>query len=242
MRLQIKYFCSEELLTDARQQFVKGGMLVRVLVQPAPELYSAASLKIDTPVGATTLAAQVVQVIQGVGVALAFDDKNRELLDLLRAADDTPFLGGTAVHSQPADFAKGTSQHPSLPSSPHAERAARIHQARHGSKDDRMRIIRGGDRSLHYFVVQNPGLGLDEVVSIAGSSHVGPEILQFIATRKEWADRREVAVALVRNARCPIPIALKMLAHVPDSELRRIAKTASARMPIVSAARKRLLQ
>ena len=120
------------------------------------------------------------------------------------------------------------------------DRAAMIHKARYGTKDERMRIIRGPDRSLHRFVVQNPGLGLDEVTAIAKSSTVGTEILKFIADRREWSGRAEVAIALVRNPKTPMPIAINALAHITNSDLRQIAKTSSVRMPIVKAARKRL--
>lgn len=228
-------------MQDAELQFSKGGFLVRVVMDSPPALYSPASLELQSPAGTLRLDTQVV-LVTAVGVALAF-----ETCDALNAwttlASAQPFLGESAIHSV-TSTALGTP--PPAEEAPQAasigqERAAMIQKARHGTKDERMRIIRSNDKSLHRFVVQNPGLGLDEVVSIAKSSTVATETLKFVADRREWASRSDVAIALVRNAKCPVPVAIKMLANVSPTDLRQLAKTSSVRMPIAQAARKRLL-
>ncbi len=119
--------------------------------------------------------------------------------------------------------------------------AAKIHMAMHGNKEDRMRIMREGDRSMHRFVLRNPGLRIDEVTFIAKMTAVSPDLLKAIAERREWAQRPEVALALVRNPKSPVPLAIQMLQHLSPSELRRLAKGSNARMPILQAARKRVI-
>jgi hypothetical protein len=113
--------------------------------------------------------------------------------------------------------------------------------ALHGKKEERMKIMRDGDRSLHRFVLRNPGLRMDEITFIAKMTTVAADTLKAIAERREWFQRPEIALALVRNPKTPMPLALQMLQHLAPQDLRRLAKGSSARMPILQAARKRVV-
>ena len=81
-------------------------------------------------------------------------------------------------------------------------------------------------------------LRLDEVTFIAKMTTVSVELLKAIAERREWTQRPEIALALVRNPKTPVPLAIQMLRNVAPAELRRLAKGGSLRMPILQAARK----
>lgn len=120
MRLQVEYFNSEELFRDTLQQFAKGGILVRVAVGDSndPELYSRALLEIKTPAGYVELDAEVVQVIRGVGVALAFDNASPGLIALLKASERSPFHGDAARHRRLQNFAEGTAHDAQVPQPP----------------------------------------------------------------------------------------------------------------------------
>jgi len=237
----VTYQATDELLRDA-DQFARGGFLVKVSVPEGLELYLPCTLEIRSPVGQVEVTGQVVQMFPGTGIAVAFAAAQVEAL--VDAAHRAPSAGAAAMHEIIGDESK-SSEEPAATPSPDADgesRADKIHRARYGNKDERMRIIRSHERYLHRFVVQNPTLGLDEVVAIAKSATVGPDILKFIADRREWAQRPEVAIALVRNAKTPIPIAIQSLRYIKNSELRQIAKTESVRRPIVSAARKMVMR
>jgi hypothetical protein len=113
--------------------------------------------------------------------------------------------------------------------------------ALHGNKVERMRIMRDGDRALHRYVLRNPGLRLDEVTAIAKMTAVSPDLLKAIAERRDWVLRPEIALALVRNRKCPTPLAIHMLNHLSPRDLRQLAKGSSVRMPILQAARKKVI-
>ena len=66
-----------------------------------------------------------------------------------------------------------------------------------------------GEWLLHKYVLKNPQLQLEEVVFVARMATAAPESLVFIAGRREWAERPEVAIALVRNPKTPVPLAIK---------------------------------
>ncbi|MCC6996822.1 MAG: hypothetical protein IT370_19580 [Deltaproteobacteria bacterium] len=122
-----------------------------------------------------------------------------------------------------------------------ANNTKKMHLAMHGSKDERAAILRDLNKQLHPLVLRNPNLQLDEVVAMAKMTTVSPEVLKGIADRREWSQRPEIALALVRNPKTPTLIAVKLLAWVSNAELRQLAKDTRTRPQVQQAARKKLL-
>lgn len=119
--------------------------------------------------------------------------------------------------------------------------AERIQLALRGDRDQRLAIMRDKNRTLHVYVLRNPGLTVDEVAVIARMPTVAPDVLVQIAERREWGHRPEVAMSLVRNPATPMQMAVKLVEFVAVSDLRALAKDARTREPVQRAARKRLL-
>ncbi len=117
----------------------------------------------------------------------------------------------------------------------------RIQIALHGDRDQRLEILRGTNRTLHVYVMRNPGLTFDEVAAIARMPTVSPDVLTQIADRSDWGHRPEIAAFLVRNSATPVPVAIRLLDHVSPIELRFLAKDTRTREPVMRAARKKLL-
>jgi hypothetical protein len=228
---------------DYEEQFLKGGLLVRVEAPAGVQLFDTVELELVTQAGTFVLPAQVVQRVPKVGVALSFDATGADLLAAVDEARDAGETAGgspvheiVALHEEAPRIAAATSA-----SAPAVGTAAKIHLAQHGGKDDRMRIMREGDRSLHRYVLRNPGLRLDEVTFIAKMTSISVDLLKAIAERRDWAQRPEIATALVRNPKTPVQLAIQLLAHVGPAELRRLAKGQGARQPILAAARKKVV-
>jgi hypothetical protein len=234
VRFRVQYDSPADLVADAEQQFERGGFFVRVEAPEEAQLYAPAELEIVTPDARVVLEGQIVQTIPGVGVAIGFAPDVPALVQVVgaaRAVGGEP--GGGGVHSVASAPEERAARDEST--------AERIQLALHGNRDQRMRIIRGANRSLHRYVLQNPGLQLDEVTQFAKMSSVSPDLLKAIADRREWAGRPEIALALVRNPKTPVPLAIRMLNHIAPADLRRLAKGTSLRMPILGAARKKVL-
>jgi hypothetical protein len=219
LRLEVRYERIGDFLADARAQLAHGGLLVRGEPPAGADRGTPIELVVATPVGSRTVAGQVLQVLATAGVAVGFDPSLlADLVALAEAAENAP-----------------------PPASQGAAQAAKIQQALHGDKNQRAAILRENNRMLHSYVLRNPQIGIDEVAAIARMTTVSGDILTFIAGRREWAERPEVAIGLVRNPKTPVPLAIRMLDHVGQGELRQLAKQTGVRDAIARAARKKVL-
>jgi hypothetical protein len=122
-----------------------------------------------------------------------------------------------------------------------ASTAQKIQRALHGDRSDRLAMLRDLNKTLHPYVLRNPGIQVDEIAWIARQPTVAPDALAYIAGKREWIQKPEIAAALVRNPKTPPPLAIKLLDLVAPSELRLLAKQTNVRDAVQRAARKKLL-
>jgi hypothetical protein len=251
LRFRVTYHSTEHLLADVAQQVSRRGLLVRVPVASA-ERGEPVELEIATPVGEAKVAANVLQVLPVLGVAVELDPA--AFVPLAEAAREHAVAGGPPEHERVVDVLTTTiddedddaaEPEPVRRPNPTATQAQlnaqKIQLALHGDKNQRMAILREQNKQLQSYVLRNPGLQADEIVFLAKQATTSAELLAQIAARREWAERPEIAIALVRNPKTPVPLAIKMLDHISASELRNIAKQQSVRDAIQRAARKKLL-
>lgn len=244
LRLRVRYGRTADFLADASQQLAHGGLLVRVDPPAGVDRGGPVELTIATPVGTQVVTGQILQLLAGAGVAVGFDASVvADLVAEARAAG-----GGERGDGEPPvhELAPpATAAEPALPAAAPAAfgaaQAARIQQALHGDKNQRAAILRENNRLLHAYVLRNPQIGLDEVASIARMTTVSVDVLTFIAGRREWYERGEIAIALVRNPKTPVPMAIRLLDHVGLAELRQLAKQTTVREAIARVARKKIL-
>ena len=240
LRLRVRYGRTTDFLADASQQLAHGGLLVRVDPPTGADRGAPVELTIETPAGTRVVTGQVLQVLAGAGIAVGFDASL--LSDLIAEAESGAEESGPppAHELAPAAAAAAPAAGPP-PGATGAAQAAKIQQALHGDKNQRAAILRENNRLLHAYVLRNPQIGVDEVAAIARMTTVSTEVLTFIAGRREWYERSEIAIGLVRNPKTPVPLAIRLLDHVGLGELRQLAKQTSVREAIARAARKKIL-
>lgn len=240
MRLRITYGSAAAFLADYRDQASRGGLLVRVAVADA-ERGAEVVLEIVTPGGRAHLSGQVLQALGDNGVAVAIEPG--ELSQLVRKAEARPDAGTDAEtqHEVVGDGDSAPGAAASAEAAAGRDQAQQIQRALHGDKAQRMAIIRSPNKLLHGYVLRNPQIQLDEIAAIARMRTVSVEILNFIASKRDWCERPEVALALVRNPKTPVPLAVRMLDHVTMAELRQLAKQAGLREAVLRAVRKKVL-
>ncbi len=269
MPLLVRHHRAAELVSDHDKQLARGGFLVRCTPPATLAQFAREALVLDVSIDElrvrVTLDAQIVQVFAGVGVAVTFEAKALEpLADAVaaaRALGDEP--GADTEHSwvavvppiapyPAADESDDDSEEAEVQRKLRAVPELAVDRVRNatgpekmqlalrGGRDERMLLMRENNPQLHQFVLKNPSLGVDEVLAIAKLRTVAPDILKQISERREW-QRADIALALIRNPKTPVGIAVKLLDHIAISDVRAIAKDTRTRVPIQSAARKKVI-
>lgn len=177
-----------------------------------------------------TLPARVASVVPGHGTAVLFDGVPEALA---RAAER---LRGAPTGSAASPPVAG-------PTPTAAERIRRLSVpekvalALAGDREERFALLRDPNKTVHLYVLKNPRIGLDEVQYAAKNPALSPDALKHMADHREWGADQAVRLALVRNARTPTSVALRLLPLLPEREIRVFAK-GNGRPEIVQAARR----
>lgn len=118
----------------------------------------------------------------------------------------------------------------------------RIKLALKGNRDARMILIRDTNRLIQRFVLQNPRLTDDEVITIARNRNLDVDLLRKIAEHKQWPRNYQVRLALVTNPKTPLASALHFVGTLMDRDLRLLAKSKNVSATIVAQARRLVMQ
>ncbi|MGC4117517.1 MAG: hypothetical protein QM765_23755 [Myxococcales bacterium] len=188
-------------------------------------------------------------VVPGVGVAVMFEGTPaalQALADELRGG--APSLPDEpAVEPEPEPEAEPEDKKDEGPASPgllsDRLKAMSVSQkmalALSGSREERFALLRDQNKTLHVYVLKNPRIGVDEVAWAAKNPNTSPDALKMMAENREWNSNATVLIALVRNPKTPLPLALRMLDKLPMTEIRALAK-GGAREQVVHAARRKV--
>jgi len=63
-----------------------------------------------------------------------------------------------------------------------------------------------------------------DAIRIASGPRATPELLRHLADHPKWGRRRDVRLALLRNRRTPVPVALRLAGGLAPPDLRRLLK------------------
>ena len=240
-RLLLVRFSQPDALLSQDAHIQRGGLFVPTPTPP-PSPLAELQVRICSPLGDDIeLAATVVHVAAGAGLALAFTDARSArdslapLLEAARLAPKTQETDGVQVRwdeTMPAaakDDAGGA-----LVDRIRAMSAnERMQLAMHGGRAERQILMRDINKVIHSFVIKNPRITIDEVRYIAGFRQTNPEVLKTIADNPDWGQNPTILSALVSNPKTPSLVVRKIFDRLPMSEVRRLAR-ANDVPPLVS--------
>jgi hypothetical protein len=230
LTLRATYATDADFLTAWDSELSKGGVLVRGATADGAQANDACVLEVQVAARALVEApARVAAVVPGVGVAVMFGAVPEGLAGLAQRVQHGEAEAPAAAPPKGAlvDRLKAMTVQ------------EKMNLALSGSREERTALLRDPVKTLHLFVLKNPRIGLDEVQAAAKQPNLSPDALKHIAEHREWSGNATVCTALVRNPKTPLPLALRLLDKVPQSDLRAIAKGA-AREQLVHAARKKV--
>ncbi|MHB8876550.1 MAG: hypothetical protein ACYC8T_22880 [Myxococcaceae bacterium] len=237
--LTVTYSSAEEFLSAFDAEISKAGLLVRgATLENTP----AGSLcVVFVQVGGqpkVEVAGKVAAVVPGVGVAVMFNGVPGALAGLAQQLRSAPAAPAPAAADEPGE-------EPEAPRGSLFERLKtmtipeKTQLALSGTREERAALLRDNAKTIHIFVLKNPRIGIDEIQYAAKLPSLAPDALKMIAEHRDWSGNATVCTALVRNPKTPLPLALRLLDRVPQSDLRALAK-GGARDQIVHAARKKV--
>jgi hypothetical protein len=85
-------------------------------------------------------------------------------------------------------------------------------------------LIKDTNQSVALSVVNNAAMTDDEIAGIAASRSVIDEVLTVISRRREWLAKYKICLALAKNPRIPVGVAVKLLPRLGVRDLRTISK------------------
>lgn len=116
----------------------------------------------------------------------------------------------------------------------------RIKLAQTGGREARTLLMQDPNRVVQLAVLDNPKITSSEVAGFANSRNISDEALRKIAENREWFKLYPVRLALVKNPKTPVGIALKLVSTLIPQDLKILAKSKSVSSVIVQAARRQL--
>lgn len=120
--------------------------------------------------------------------------------------------------------------------------SAKIKLALKGNKEARSILVKESNKTVSLGVLKNPGITDGEVISIAASKSVLEDHLRAISMNQQWMRNYQVKSALVHNPKTPLPVALKLVPFMRESELKQLAKSRNVSGAIAQAAKRLLAQ
>ena len=116
----------------------------------------------------------------------------------------------------------------------------RMHLAAHGDRAARLILVKDPNKTIQTFLLQNKHITIEEVRYLAGSRQASPDALQTIAANRDWVQNQGLITALVGNPKTPQGAAVRLLDRLPETELRRLARSGNVPRAVQTAARKKV--
>lgn len=116
----------------------------------------------------------------------------------------------------------------------------KIRTAMLGNALQRSLLIRSTNRLVAAAVLDSPKIGDDEIIKIAASRAVSDDILRRISSRGPWLRLYEVKLNLVSNPKTPVGEAMKLIVHLRESDMKRVAASKNVSAAVRTAANNHL--
>lgn len=119
--------------------------------------------------------------------------------------------------------------------------AQKMALAMKGTREERAILIRDPNKIVGVAVLSSPKLTEQEVESIAKMSSISDELLRLIANARAWVKNYSIVLALARNPKTPVAIAMNLLARLQDRDLKLLSTDRNVAEIVRITARKKVV-
>lgn len=118
----------------------------------------------------------------------------------------------------------------------------RLKLAMRGTREHRAALIRDPSKMVAVAVMSSPKLTEPEVEAFARMTTVNEEVLRIIGANKVWTRNYSVALALARNPKSPLSIAMQMAPRLTERDMKQIASDRNVSEAVRTVVRKFLVK
>ncbi|HEX6838371.1 MAG TPA: hypothetical protein VF334_17465 [Polyangia bacterium] len=246
LTLEVTFGDAGALKHAAGTQLAKGGLFVAVDASALPPLAEltlrlcAEGAALDVPARLTVASAEAA-CVEIAAAALP------ELLEAIAALTGDAAAQAGATTARIVDSAQRAAAADAAPMPLERKLAMmsvgeKVQQALHGNRDVRQLLMRDRAGPVQSSLVRNPKVTLDEIQALARAPQLAPETAETLAQHPTYGLSPQIALALVRNPRTPLPVAQQLIARLNPADLRAVAKGHGVRTQVAAAARNRLVK
>jgi hypothetical protein len=116
--------------------------------------------------------------------------------------------------------------------------AEKIKLATKGNKEARSYLLRDSNKLVAVAVIRSPKITDGEVLAVANNRAAQDDVLRVVFNNREWLKDYRVKLALTKNPKVPLPVALKFLAQLRESEVKDLCKNKNVPSSVQMMARK----
>lgn len=116
----------------------------------------------------------------------------------------------------------------------------KIRRAMVGAAAERLMLVRDPNRLVAAAAAKSPRMQEPEAVRITASRAVSDDVLRIIALNREFTRSYQVKLNLVTNPRTPFTFASRLVPHIRDSDLKKLAKSKNVTGAIATAVKQQM--
>lgn len=100
----------------------------------------------------------------------------------------------------------------------------KIRLAMLGNREARNILILDRNKVIPMAVMRSPRLTDNDILMYSQHKNLPNDIYKYIAHNKKWIKNYPVKLALVNNPKTPLPIAIRLLEHIHDNDLKAVRR------------------
>lgn len=116
----------------------------------------------------------------------------------------------------------------------------KIRRAMVGAAAERLILVRDPNRLVAAAAAKSPRMQEPEAARITASRAVSDEVLRIIALNREFTRSYQIKLNLVTNPRTPFTFASRLVPHIRDADLKKLAKSKNVPGAIAQAVKQQL--
>jgi len=93
-----------------------------------------------------------------------------------------------------------------------------------GNKEARSLLIRDSNKLVATAVIRSPRITDGEVLAVASNRAAMDDVLRIVYGNREWTKKNAVKLALVKNPKLPLSVAMRFMATLRENEVKDLMR------------------